>query len=167
MVKAIVIYNSRGGNTKQVADKIAEGLGVQSVNQKNIPQNIEDYDLLVLGTWPMMFKVRGKSKRWLTKFGKKKIEGKQVALFFTSGGPDEVIPSTQETNPKLIKEMVFETMESLINAENKVTILDDRFHCKGAIRMMGKIMDNEGHPTEEELEQAKAFGEMLKDKFES
>ena len=165
MVKAIVIYNSRGGNTRQVAEKIAEGLGVKSVNQKSIPQNIEDYDLLVLGTWPMMFKIRGKSKRWLTKFSKKKIEGKQVALFFTSAGPDEVITSKEETNPKLIKEMVFETMESLINAENKVTILDDRFYCKGALRMMGKIMDNEGHPTDEELEQAKAFGEMLKDKF--
>ncbi len=63
--------------------------------------------------------------------------------------------------------MVFETMESLINAENKVTILDDRFYCKGALRMMGKIMDNEGHPTEEELAQAKAFGEMLKSKFNS
>lgn len=167
MVKAIIIYNSRGGNTKQVAEKIAEGLGVECVNQKNIPENIEDYDLLVLGTWPMMFKVRGKSKRWLTKFSKKKIGGKKVALFFTSAGPDEVLPGTKETNPKLIKEMVFETMESLINAENKVTILDDRFYCKGALRMMSKITANEGHPTDEELEQAKAFGEMLKDKFES
>lgn len=84
MVKAIVIYNSRGGNTRKVAEKIAEGLGVQSVNQKNIPQNIENYDLLVLGTWSMMFKIRGKSKRWLTKFSKKIIEDKKVTLFFTS-----------------------------------------------------------------------------------
>ncbi len=140
---------------------------MEYVNQKNIPENIEDYDLLVIGTWPMMFKVRGKSKRWLTKFSKKKIDDKKVALFFTSAGPDEVIPSTQETNPKLIKEMVFETMENIINRENKVAILDDRFYCKGALRMMGKIMNNEGHPTDEELEQAKAFGEMLKDKFET
>lgn len=167
MVKAIVIYNSRGGNTRQVAEKIAEGLGVQSVNQKNIPLNIEDYDLLVLGTWPMMFQVRGKSKRWLTKIGNRKIEGKKVALFFTSAGPDEVIPSTKETNPKLIKEMVFEKMESLINAENKVTILEERFYCKGALRMFGKIMNNEGHPTEEDLGKAKDFGVMLKDKFSS
>ncbi|MBY9002123.1 MAG: flavodoxin domain-containing protein [Candidatus Heimdallarchaeota archaeon] len=165
MVTAIVIYNSRGGNTRKVAEKIAEGLEVECVNHKNIPKNIEDYDLLVLGTWPMMFKVRGKSKRWLTKFSKKKIDGKKVVLFFTSAGPDEVLPSTKDTNPKLIKEMVFETMESIINAENKVTILDERFYSLGALRMFGKIMDKEGHPTEEELGQAKAFGEMLKEKF--
>lgn len=84
MVKAIVIYNSRGGNTRKVAEKIAEGLEVECVNHKNIPQNIENYDLLVLGTWSMMFKIRGKSKRWLTKFSKKIIEDKKVTLFFTS-----------------------------------------------------------------------------------
>ncbi len=165
MVNAIVIYNSRGGNTRQVAEKIAEGLGVDCVNQKNIPKNLDEYDLLVLGTWPWMFKVRSKGKRWLTKLGKQKIDGKKVALFFTSAGPDEVIPSKEETKPKLIKEMVFETMENLVNAENKVTILEERFYCMGALRMFGKIMSNEGHPTEEELNQAKVFGEILKAKF--
>ncbi len=115
----------------------------------------------------MMFKLRSKSKRWLTKLSKKKINGKKVALFFTSAGPEEVIPGTQETNPKLIKKMVFETMENIINREKKVSTLDDRFYCKGAFRMMCKIMNNEGHPTDEELEQARAFGEMLKDKFET
>ena len=166
MVNAIVIYNSRGGNTKQVAEKIAEGLEVECVDHKNIPKNLDEYELLVLGTWPWIFKVRGKGKRWLTKLGKKKIDGKQVALFFTSAGPDELLPkSAEQGNPKLIKEMVFETMEKLVNAENKVTILEERFYCKGALRMFGKIMDNEGHPTEEALELAKTFGELLKTKF--
>jgi flavodoxin len=168
MVNAIVIYNSRGGNTRQVAEKIAEGLEVESVDQKNIPSNLEDYELLVLGTWPWMFKVRGKGKRWLKKIGKKKIDGKKVALFFTSAGPDELIPNSEEQgNPKLIKEMVFETMENLVNSENKVTILEERFYCKGALRMFGKIMDNEGHPTKEDLANAKNFGEMLKERFSS
>ena len=62
--------------------------------------------------------------------------------------------------------MVYETMENIIRKNNDVTILEERFYCKGALRMMGKIMDNEGHPTEEELAQAKEFGEMLKVKSE-
>jgi flavodoxin len=164
MLKTIVIYNSRGGNTKKVAEKIAEGLGVECFNQRNIPKNIEKYDFLILGTWPMMFKVRGAGRRYLKKLGKKNLEGKKVAFFFTSGGPDENLPNTED-NPKKIKEMVFETMEELVNASGKVSILEDRFYSKGAIRMMGKIVDNEGHPTEEELNQAKEFGEMLKSKF--
>lgn len=165
MVKAIVIYNSRGGNTKQVAEMIAEGLGVQCVNQKNIPKNIEDYDFLVLGSWPMMFKISSGGKKWLNKLSKKNISGKTVALFFTSGGPDEDMPKTDNGQPKKIKEMMFETMENIINKSKNVTILEDRFYCKGAIRMMGKIMENEGHPNEEALEQAKAFGESLRAKF--
>ena len=166
MTKSIVLYNSRGGNTKQVAMKIAEGLGVECLDNKNIPKNIEEFDLLVLGTWPMMFKVSSAGKRWLTKLSKKNINGKKIALFFTSAGPDEDLPKSED-NPKKIKEMVFETMEDIISKNNDVTILEERFYCKGALRMMGKIMANEGHPTEEELAQAKEFGEMLKSKIEA
>ena len=164
MLKTIVIYNSRGGNTKKVAEKIAEGLGVECVDQKNIPKNIEEYDFLVLGTWPMMFKISGAGRRWLSKLSKKNISGKKIALFFTSAGPDENMPKTED-NPIKIKEMVFSSMESILTKNNDVTILEDRFYCKGALRMMGKIVDNEGHPTEEELNQAKEFGEMLKSKI--
>ena len=164
MTKAIVLYNSRGGNTKRVAMKIAEGLGVECSDHKNIPKNIEEYDFLVLGTWPMMFRISPAGKRWLTKLSKKNIDGKKIALFFTSAGPDEDLPKSED-NPKKIKEMVYETMENIIRKNNDVTILEERFYCKGALRMMGKIMDNEGHPTEEELAQAKEFGETLKAKF--
>ncbi|NPD88913.1 MAG: hypothetical protein HGN29_09310 [Asgard group archaeon] len=164
MTKAIVIYNSRGGNTKQVAEKIAEGLGVEAINQKSIPKDIEDYDLLVLGTWPMMFRVTSTGKRWLKKLSKKNIDGKAVALFFTSGGPDENMPKSED-NPKKIKEMVFETMENIINKNGNITVLEERFYCKGAIRMMGKIVDNEGYPSKEDLQNARIFGENLKKKF--
>ncbi len=164
MTKAIVLYNSRGGNTRNVAMKIAEGLGVECRDNKNIPENIEEFDLLVLGTWPMMFKVSSAGRRWLKKFSKRNLNGKKIALFFTSAGPDEDMPKAEDT--RKIKEMVFETMENIISKNNDVTILEERFYCKGALRMMGKITANEGHPTEEELTKAKEFGEMLKSKSE-
>ncbi|NHJ49843.1 MAG: hypothetical protein FK733_18770, partial [Asgard group archaeon] len=47
MVKALVLYNSRGGNTKKVAMKIAEGLGAECRSNWRIP-NLKEYDLVVV-----------------------------------------------------------------------------------------------------------------------
>lgn len=166
MTKAIVIHNSRGGNTKQVAMKLAEGLEVECKNQKNIP-DLKDYDLLVLGSWMIMGLVSFAGARYLRKLRKKKIDGKKVALFFTSGAPDDIHPMTENKVPKKIKEVMFEKMERIVNKKNQVTILPERFYCKGAVRVMkhGKPKEPIGHPTEEELAQAKVFGEMLKEKL--
>lgn len=165
MVKAIVLYNSRGGNTKKVAEKIAEGLGVGTKNNNNIP-DLNDYDLVVVGSWMMMGRLSFAGSRYLKKLKKKGIEGKKVALFFTSGGPEEVHWRTENTeHPKKLKEIMFEKMEEILTRNKQVTILQERFYCKGAIRMGGEVKDNEGYPTEEDLERARLFGEQLKDKL--
>ncbi len=166
MLKAIVIYNSRGGNTKEVAMKIAEGLEAEHKNHKNIP-DLENYDLLVLGSWMIMGMVSFAGARYLRKLRKKKIDGKKVVLFFTSGAPDDIHPMTENKVPKKIKEVMFEKMERIVNKKNQITILPERFYCKGAIRVLkhGEPKEPIGHPTEEELAQAKAFGEMLKEKL--
>lgn len=106
--------------------------------------------------------------RFLRKVHRKMTDGKTIALFFTSGGPDEDHWKTEETGPRKIKEIMFETMERLLTVKKKVTILEERFYCKGAIRIPKKAepKHNIGHPSEEELAQAKEFGEMLKAKFE-
>ncbi|NPD88018.1 MAG: hypothetical protein HGN29_04805 [Asgard group archaeon] len=169
MVKAIVLYNSRGGNTKQVAMKIAEGLGVECRNNKKIP-DLKEYDLIVVGSWVIMGRISFAGARFLRKLRRKSIEGKKISLFFTSGGPDEIHPFTERKgNPRKIKEIMFETMEEILNKKNLVTILPDRYYCKGAIRLTkhGEVKDNVGHPTEEELAQAKTFGEQLKKQFET
>lgn len=166
MLKAIVIYNSRGGNTKEVAMKIAEGLEAEHKIHKNIP-DLENYDLLVLGSWMMMGRVSIAGARYLRKLRKKKIDGKKVALFFTSGAPDDIHPMTENKVPKKIKEVMFEKMEGIVNKKNQATILPERFYSKGAVRISkhGEPKEPIGHPTEEELEQAKSFGEMLKEKL--
>ncbi len=166
MVKAIIIYNSRGGNTKKVAMKLSEGLEAECKSHKNIP-DLKDYDLLVLGSWMIMGMVSFAGARYLRKLRKKNIDGKKVALFFTSGAPDDIHPMTENKVPKKIHEVMFEKMERRVNKNNQVTILPERFYCKGAVRTMkhGAPKEPIGHPTEEELVQAKAFGEMLKEKL--
>jgi len=164
MSKAIVLYNSRTGNTKKVAMKIAEGLGAASYDHKHIP-NLNEYDLVVVGSWVIMGRISFAGARYLRRLQRKKLTDKKVALFFTSGSPDEIHPFTEKNEtPKTIKELMFERMEKILVKNPNITILQDRFCCKGAIKMTkgGEVKDNIGHPTEEELAQAKAFGEQLK-----
>jgi len=164
MVKAIVLYNSRTGSTEKVAKKIAEGLGAEYRSNKNIPDLME-YDLVVTGSWVIMGMLSFTGKRYLRKLRRKNIAGKKIALFFTSGSPDDIHPFTESSdNPKTVKQMMFESMEKILVKNKDVTILQDRFYCKGIVKMTkkGEVKANPDSPTEEDLAQAKAYGEQLK-----
>ena len=164
MTKAIVLYDSRTGNTKQVAMKIAEGLGVDCNDYKQIP-DLKNYDLIVVGSWVMAGRISSTGARMLRKICRKSKNEKKVALFFTSGAPDKVNPETEQSGkPRTTKEIMFEQMENILHKNKQLTILPKRFCCSGASRVFkkGKIVDGFGHPSEEELTQAKAFGKSLK-----
>ena len=91
--KAIVLYNSRGGNTEKVAIKIAKELYTERYNNKNIP-DLQNFDLIVLGSWIISGWISFTGARYLKKLHRKNIAGKKIALFFTSGAPDEINPMT-------------------------------------------------------------------------
>lgn len=169
MVKAIVLYNSRGGNTKKVAMKIAEGLGAECRSNWHIPK-LNEYDLVVVGSWVIMGRISFTGARYMRRLSRKGIVGKKVALFFTSGAPDNIHPFTEQSdNPKTIKEIMFTSMEKIISKNKQVTILSERFCCVGAARMIrwSKDGDPPGHPNDDELAQAKVFGELLKSQLDS
>ncbi|MFW9921909.1 MAG: flavodoxin family protein [Candidatus Thorarchaeota archaeon] len=164
MSKAIVLYTSHSGNTEKVAMKIAEGLETEYRNNRKIP-NLTDYDLIVIGGWVMFGRISFSSARFLKKLRRKNISGKKIALFFTAGDPDEINPFTERSgNPKTIKQIMFETMEKMISEKQQVTFLTERFYCKGAVKMFknSEPSVSVGHPTPEDLTQAKSFGEQLK-----
>ena len=164
MTKAIVIYNSKGGNTKKVAEKIAEGLEAECVSYKKIP-DLVDYNLVVVGSWMIWGRLSFAGARYLKKLKRKSIEGKKIALFFTAGAPEDIHYKTANTdNPIQQKQIMFDSMESILNKNKDITILSERFYCRGALRMMGNAVEHVEHPTEDELNQAKAFGESLKKK---
>jgi flavodoxin len=165
MAKAIVLYNSKGGNTELVAKHIAEGLEADIGNNKKVP-NLDAYDLIVVGSWMIMGKLSSPGKKILKKVTAKISTKKKVALFFTSGDPEVIHPFTEKTpEPKLQKDVMFEKMEEILSKNDKITIFEERFYCKGAIRIFGKITDGEGHPTPEKLNEAKNFGILLKKKL--
>ena len=163
MGKAIVLYNSRGGNTAKIGAKIAEGLESECFDHKHIP-DLQSYDLVVVGSWVIMGRISFAGAKYLKKLSRKHITGKKIALFFTSGAPEEITPMTENSNPRLIKDIMFDSMETILCKKSTVTIVPDRFYSKGAVRMSkrGDPKEPLGHPSEEELQQAKIFGESLK-----
>ncbi len=90
MVKVIVVYESKYGNTKLVAETIIEGLkkvkGIETVlsELKKVDFNeISDYDAILVGS-PNHFggPTRG-IKKFIDKLGKLNLEGKLGAVFDT------------------------------------------------------------------------------------
>jgi hypothetical protein len=163
MTKAIVVYNSRTGNTEKIAKQIAEGLSADYRNINNVP-NLKDYDLVVVGSWVFAGRISFAGARLIRKLHRKNLAGKKVALFFTGGSPEEVNPMSEHSeSPKLVKDTMFESMEKRLLKGKNVTILPERFCCMGAVRMRkkGPIKGSEGHPNDEELKAAKAFGKQL------
>ena len=161
MAKSIVIYNSRGGNTKKVAESIAEGLGAELVQYKKMP-DLKDFKLVVLGTWVM---AGMPSPHWKKKVGKidsEQLKDKNIAMFICSAGPNEP-PLGQGPEAGIIKDIVFDTMQKKLE-EKGAKIIKERAAITGAFRFFrfGPGSSKKGHPNEEDLKEAKKFGESLK-----
>jgi len=90
MAKVIVVYESKYGNTKLVAETIIEGMskveGIETVIKelKEVDLNkIADYDAILIGS-PNHFGGPTKDvKRFIDELGKLNLEGKVVAVFDT------------------------------------------------------------------------------------
>ncbi|MEM3407340.1 MAG: flavodoxin family protein [Nitrososphaerota archaeon] len=95
MVKIIVIYESKYGNTKRVAEKIIEGIneidGIE-VSLKELKEvdlkTITDYDLIIIGSPNHMGGPTRGIKSFIDKLGELKLEGKKFAVFDTYMGKD-------------------------------------------------------------------------------
>lgn len=93
MTKVIVVYESKHGNTKLVAETIIEGMkkvkGIETVlsELKKVDLNeIPDYDAILVGS-PNHFggPTRG-VKKFIDKLGKLNLKGKSAAVFDTYMG---------------------------------------------------------------------------------
>lgn len=131
-----VVYFSRGGNTKKVADAIAKGAGVSavSVEQANA---LNDTDLLFVGASIYAGAIDDKLRTFLK--GLRPSQVKAVVLFGTSAGKKTALPEVKE-----------------ILSSSGIAALDDEFHCKGSF-----LLANRGRPNEEDLRQAEAFAKEI------
>jgi flavodoxin len=95
MLKAIIVYESRYGNTKLVAERIAEGMnqvsggGAVLVEVKEVAlSQIIGYDLILVGSPNHGGQATSSIRKFIDKLGKLNLQGKRAAVFDTYQGRD-------------------------------------------------------------------------------
>jgi flavodoxin len=137
MTDASVLVDSRGGNTRKVADAIAEELGIKA--RDVMASSTDDAKVLFLGSGTY----GGKPGEAMMKFiGSGNFSGRKIALFGTAASLTGVQKMTV-------------AMTDILKQKG-ATILGS-YHCKGKF-----LLVNWGHPNDEDLKNAKMFArEML------
>lgn len=89
-MKALVLYRSYRGNTKQVADRIARELATYGVKSevRDLRRRLLDLDginIILIGSPTRMARVNRRARRVLKRIGKKGFTEKPIAVFDTYG----------------------------------------------------------------------------------
>lgn len=124
-MKGLILYSSKTGNTKRMAEKIYEVLKKEHLmtikDIRNAP-NIKNYDFILLGAWIDRGTLEPKTLKFL-----KTIEDKKLGLFATLGAmPDS------EHGKKVIK-----NLEDLLKDRNSL----GQYICPGLVdpKMIEKL----------------------------
>jgi flavodoxin len=137
-MKTMLVYFSRGGNTRKIAQAMAEELRIAAVDVKEAP-NVTDADLLVVGSGTYGSKPGDAIVAYLENL--KPVSGKKAACFSSCAGD-----ATQTL--AAMKEILGRKGYSIV----------DCFSCFGKFAVFSK----RGHPSAEELSQAREFAKKLK-----
>ncbi|CAB1252763.1 Flavodoxin [Ruminococcaceae bacterium BL-6] len=129
-----VVYVSRGGNTKKLADAIAKGAGAPAVSVEHFDPS-ESVDTLYVGASIYAGAIDGRLRRFLA--GLKPSQVKCVVVFGTSAGKKTALPE----------------IKSILEPKG-IGVSNDEFHCRGSF-----LFANRGRPDGEDLRQAEAFAE--------
>jgi flavodoxin I len=130
-----VIYFSKTGNTKKIAEAIASELGVKSEEVKDAKLN-EDVMVFLGSGWY----VNNPAKIMIKFIEDNNFKSRDVALFGTSGSGEG-----KEVNK----------MEDILRS--KEACIKGKFFCKGKF-----LFTNRGRPNDEDLKQSKEFAKNLK-----
>ena len=128
-----VIYFSRGGNTKKVADAIAAGIGVTAESVSAGTPEVKGADTLFVGGSLYAGGIASKLKTFLS--GLNEGDVKKVVVFSTS--------TSGETAMSQVKK--------LLDPKN-IPVSDAEFYCKGSF-----LLANKGRPNAEDLKAAEDF----------
>jgi flavodoxin len=143
-MKSIVIYDSYTGNTKKIAEVIAETLKCKAKHVKEIDKNkVAEYDLVVIGT-PVH---AGMPSKKIKNFLKEKRIKKFCAVFCTYG-------------VYLIGNLLARNCLNYMKRKIKAKCIG-KFKCPGFYQIM-KI--HKGRPNKKDLKNARKFAESLKEK---
>ena len=140
-MKIILIYFSRGGNTRKIAEAMAVELGVTAVDVKKQKPDVIDADLLVVGSGTYGGKPGKEMVTYLENL--KPVAGKKAACFSSCASGDA--------------SKTLQAMKDILSKKGYFSV--DCFSCLGKW-LMG--LSRRGHPSDEELAQAREFAKKLK-----
>ncbi len=148
LVKAFIFYDSKYGNTKLAAEKVAEGLRNEGVdvdfgyvNAVNV-QCAVDYDVIFLGAPNHMGRPSQTMKKFINKLGLLGLKGKKVAVFGTYAGKERLL----DRSVKKMVTMVEKKLPDVMSLEPSLSV-----HVKG---VSGPVMDGE-------LSRCVEFGKLI------
>lgn len=144
-MKPIIIYSSKSGNTKKIADSMASQIGCEAIritpDSLQPTVDLEGYDLVLVGTGLFAGTPNEDLVRYLRTLNLKTT--KLFALFITWGGA----PRTDK--------LALTRLRTLLESKGQ-TVLENHFACYGGWK---GILMKRGHPKPEEI---KAAGEWAK-----
>jgi flavodoxin len=140
-VKVELVYFSRGGNTRKIAEAMAEELGITAMDVMKAQLDVSDVDLLVVGSGTYGSKPGKEMVAYLENL--KPVEGKKAACFSSCASGD----ASKTLN----------AMKDILSGKGYSTV--DCFSCLGKW-LMG--LSRRGHPSDEEIAQAREFAKKLK-----
>ena len=95
MKKALIVYESKYGNTRLVAEKIAEGMSqvseieIELVELKDVNlDQVDEFDTILIGSPNHVGSPTRGIRKFIDKLSKSKIENKKGAVFDTYIGKD-------------------------------------------------------------------------------
>jgi len=167
-VKILVCYFSNTGNTEKVAKSIAEGIEDEDVKVLKVqdadPSNLKNYDLVILGSGIY----GGKLSKNVAVFMKEVTEYPPKFAFFNTHQSSTAYQKAFKRIRSKLEECGSEVIgEFDCIGENlgipKETILGmlAKLPPEERKRQEAKIEETKGHPDEQDLVNAKAFGSSL------
>ena len=151
MAKAIIIYESKYGNTRQVAEQIAEGMrqvhrievNLTEVGQVDV-NAVTNFDAILIGSPNHIGRQTGSIKKFINKLGKLDVKGKYAAVF------DTYMATDYEKAMKKMEKQINEKVPELMLLTPGLSI---------------KVDGMKGPITEGELPKCKEFGINIAEKL--
>ncbi|MGO9040979.1 MAG: flavodoxin family protein [Mycobacterium sp.] len=150
MKSLIVCVSKSHGNTRRVADRMAEVLGAEVVDPESVdPVKLREYDLVGFGSGIYYMAFDPRIRQLIRRLPN--VDGVRAFTFFTSGARE--IPLLDYTHP-IRKPLAGRGFDLL-----------DTFSCRGfdtvgPFGFIGGI--NRGRPSDHDLDRAAAFAERLR-----
>ena len=140
-MRSIVLYSTRSGNTKKIADEIASELDIDSVriSQTNSKPNIDinNYDLIFIGTGVQAGNPNEHMTNYLKTIDTK--EPKLFAIFITWGGAGKT------------DQLVIAEFKKILESKGQI-VIENCYRCYGGWRLLRR-----GHPNSEDTKTARKW----------